>query len=568
MRAGKVLHILYLWAVIFGGAIVLALLFPGIDLDFSVELAVLILIVMVAEWLAILFVRGQFSSSYAVIFGVLLLYGPAAAAWVGALGTMFGQGIANRGNPLRTTLFNSAQAALGVYGAYWIYRWTGGVLYAGEVLKLENVPLLLLFSGAYFIINHLLVYFYLLSRQRLSWGAWRDSLYWDASSYLFLVPLGFLIAVIYQSAGFTGSFLVLLLGLVVQLFMRRYLAIEWHNRELGLLYEVARRLNSSSDLDGLLHLILRESRRIVPYHTGIIYLWSQEQQLFVPAAVNSPLARELADMVWEKGEGIVGWAAATREPCLVMDAREDPRLQQEPGLSQFLRSLLVIPLISEDEVLGVFIIGDRAPDSYHEHNLHILTIVGGQAAVAMDNVLLHQRLGKSAGYDHLTRLPNRGQFVQRLHSELDRSGHQDRTLAVILLDVQGLHLINWRFGYAVGDRALEQVARILEARLCPEGMVARYGGDEFAVLLPDVGEIRATEVIEQLRGAIGQITIGAGGHGERDERFRLSVRVGLAVSLLDGMTADELLRKAETEWYRIDKPVSTIVSAGKISPRA
>lgn len=557
MRAGKVLQMLYLWAVVVGGGILLVRLFPQVDLDFSVELAVLILVVMVAEWLVVFFPRGQLSSGYAVTFGTFLLFGPAAAAWVSALGIMFGQGIVNRGNPVRIILFNSAQSVLAVCGAYWAYRLSGGVAYPGELLALVNILPLLIFSGTYFLINHLLIYLYLLPGRRIDPGGWRGTFVWSASTYLFLVPLGFLAAVVYQAAGLVGVLPVLLLGLVIQFFLRRHIMVEMNNREMGILYEVARRLGTDSDPGDLLDLILRETRQLVPCHTAAVYLWSEERRLFEPAAINSRYASELNDIVWEQGEGIVGWAAQAKEACLIADTRNDLRLDRELGLSQFLRSMILIPLLSGDEVLGVFVIADRHPDVYHERMLHILTIVGGQVAMAVDNARLRRRLEKQAGSDCLTGLPSRYRFWQWLQSELIRTRRQDRLLAVVILAVKGLQDFNRRFGFAVGDNALVQIARVLEGRVGSKGTAARYGGDKFALLLPDAGEIRATETAEQLQEAVGQISFGVEGREGRDERVRLSVQFGLAVSPLDGSTADELLMRAEGELYRSGERMDT-----------
>jgi diguanylate cyclase (GGDEF)-like protein len=546
VRASQVLHILYLWAVVVGAAVLLGRLFPAVDLDFGVELAVLVLVLMAAEWLVVSFPHGQLSSSYAVTFGTFLLFGPAAAAWVSALGTLFGQGIANRGNPVRTTLFNAAQTVLAVYGAYLFYLFCGGTAFPGEMLVFTNVLPLLAFSAAHFLLNHLLVYLYLLPGGRLRSVGWRQALSWDASTYLFLVPLGFLVAMVYQGGGFTAAFLVLLLSLVVQVFLHRYVRLALTNQELRVLYEVARRLGSNHDSDAMLDMVLRETRRIVPYHTAAVYLWSEERGLFVPAVVHSPYAAELQDIVYERAEGIVGWTAENRESCLVADTRTDPLWAETWGLTQFLRSLLVIPLVHEDEVLGVMVIGERRPDAYHEGNLHLLNIVAGQVAVAVDNARLRRRMDRLAGYDPLTGLPNRYHFQRQLQGELGRTRNQDLPLAVVLVDVGGLRSLNARFGFAVGDHALIQVARLLEEKVAPTGTVARYGGATFALLLPGTGEIRAADLTERLERAVGQLSFGAEG---REERLRLTVRSGLAVSPLDGATPQALLRRAEEKLY-------------------
>ncbi len=547
VRAGNIFSVLYLWTVIIGGVVLLVRLFPAVDLDFSVELAVLILVAMAAEWLVVSFPHGQLSAGYVITFGAFLVYGPAGAAWVNALGTLFGQGIANRGNPVRTTLFNAAQSVPAVYGAYLAYLFCGGTPHPGEMLTLANVLPLLAFSAAYFALNNLLVTLYLLPKRGLSFSTWRTALRWDASTYLFLIPLGFLVAALYRSAGFTGAFLVLLLGLIVQFFVRRFVMVEENNRELRLLYTVAQGLGTSPDLDELLRLILREVRRLVPYDTAAVYLWSEERHLFVPVVLEGAGAGELHDIVWERDEGIVGWAARNREPRLVTDLRQEPELQRQTGLSRFMRSLVLLPLVFGNEMLGVFVIGDKRPGVYDEKSLGLLKIIGGQMAAAADNRRLNRRLKKVAGRDYLTGLPNREQFFNQLEAELVENERRDRPLAVILLDIDGLYDLNRRFGYAVGDTVLVQVARALEEWLPAGGMAARYGGDEFALLLPDTGEIRAAQRAERLQRLLGRISVGA---KELKERVRLSVSTGFATAPLDGATADALLARAEDHLYR------------------
>ncbi|MEW6540440.1 MAG: sensor domain-containing diguanylate cyclase [Bacillota bacterium] len=562
MRAGNIFSVFYLWSVTIGGVVLLSWLFPVVDLDFSAELAVLILLVMAGEWLVISFPHGQLSAGWVVTFAAFLVYGPAAAAWVTALGILFGQGIANRGNPARTTLFNAAQSVPAVYGAYLAYLFCGGTPHPGEMLTLTNVLPLLAFSAAYFVLNNLLVTLYLLPRRGLSLSGWCTAVRWDASTYLLLIPLGSLVAALYRSAGFTGAFSALLLGLIVQFFVRRFVMVEENNRELRLLYTTAQGLGACPGLDELLKLILREVKRLVPYDTAAVYLWSEERHLFVPVALEGAGADAggLHDIVWERDEGIAGWAAQNRKPRLVTDLRREPEWQRMTGLSPVTRSLILLPLVFGNEMLGVFVIGDKRPGVYDEKSLGLLSVVGGQVAAAADNWRLHRRLQKVAGRDYLTGLPNREQFVGRLEAELFRYERRDRPLAVILLEIDGLYDLNRRFGYAAGDTVLVQVARAVEEWLPADGTAARYGGDEFALLLPDTGEIRAAQKAERLQRMLEQISFGV---QDRKERVRLPVRTGFSTAPLDGVTSDALLAGAE-ERLRLPagREVSEFCSAG------
>jgi len=100
--------------------------FPLLDLDHGRELLLLVGLAVLAEWLAVLLPQGQLSGGFAIIFATFLVYGPVAAVWVSGLASLVGQGVVNRGNPLRTTLFNAAQYVLALLGANLLYQLAGG----------------------------------------------------------------------------------------------------------------------------------------------------------------------------------------------------------------------------------------------------------------------------------------------------------------------------------------------------------------------------------------------------------------------------------------------------------
>ncbi|HBC94942.1 MAG TPA: GGDEF domain-containing protein, partial [Pelotomaculum sp.] len=105
-------HFTISWLVVSLAVWQLCRLFPSLDLDQTGELLVIIFLGVLAELLAVSFPHGQLSGSFTLIIATFLIYGPAATAWVSGVATVFGQGIANRGNPLRTTLFNTGQYVL------------------------------------------------------------------------------------------------------------------------------------------------------------------------------------------------------------------------------------------------------------------------------------------------------------------------------------------------------------------------------------------------------------------------------------------------------------------------
>jgi len=397
-------NLFYTWLVILLGWVILAGLFGRIDLDKGREFLLLIALGVLAEWLAVSFPQGQLSGGFAVVLFSYLTYGFETAAWINAISTLLGQGIVNRGNPLRTTLFNASQYVLALYLGNYACMIVGER--QGAALAPNNWLSLAAFIIVYLIANHLLVYLYLLPGwRRYPFLIWADTFRWDAFAYLLSIPFGVLMNLIYLKTGVPGLSLLFLPVLVAQFILRLYVHVELTNRELFVLYQIAKKLNERLDLKGILETVLKEVRRVVPFDVGIFYLWAEEKKIYSAAAVGGPHGRRWQNSILIKGEGFIGWVLDNKKPEVVFDTRTDPRLKREPGLPQVYRSLLFIPLCFEKEALketlGLFVLGDKKPLAYDEYNLSILSVICGQAEVAVVNSFLLQRLGLNANTDKL-----------------------------------------------------------------------------------------------------------------------------------------------------------------------
>jgi len=405
-------NLLYAWLVILLGWAILAGLFGQMDLDKVREFLLLIALGVLAEWLAVSFPQGQLSGGFAVVLFSYLTYGFEAAAWISVFSTLLGQGIVNRGNPLRTTLFNASQYVLALWLGNYVYLLLGGQ--RGAALTPNHWLSLAAFIVVYFLVNHLLVYLYLLpGRRRYPFLIWADTFRWNACTYILSTPFGVLMNLIYLKIGVLGSSLLFLPVLVAQFILRLYVHVELANRELFALYEIAKKLNEQPDLKGILGMVLKEVRRIVSFDAGIIYLWAEEKRMFAAAAVAGPHGQRWKNSMLTRGEGFMGWILDQEKPEVVFDTRTDPRLKKEPGLPQVYRSLLFVPLFLKrgtlKETLGLFVLGDKKPWAYDEHNLNPLSVICGQTAMAVVNALLLQRLGLDVNTDKL--------HVQKQHED-------------------------------------------------------------------------------------------------------------------------------------------------------
>lgn len=535
------IHAAYSLVVTLVGLGLLFKLFGNLDLDKSREFAVLIIMGVLVEWLAVNFPMGRLSGSFSLMLGSLLIYNLSASAWISSVAFFIGNGIAGRGNSLRTSVFNMAQQVLTLYGAVFLYRllWKkslDGVLWSGPVGFLQIITLIALF----FIINHILVYIYAYpGRKGARMHTWQNTLKWDILSYFFSAPFGIIMAVLYQKTGIMAAFLLFLPILTVQFILSRYVRSELVNRELRAVYEITRRLGAGEDFRKIPGLLLKEMRRAIPFHTAVVYLWQEKTRNFVAAAAYGPYRSQLEKGEINSGEGFWGWVISNGEAEIIFDSKVDPRVKNEQGLPQVLRSLLAIPLVGEAGPLGLIIVGEKKAMSFSEQDLSAAMSLCGSLSAALSGRVLAEKLERYGSRDPLTGLLNRNSFyrsgVQAL-SEIQSAG--EGNLALLLMDIDILGHINEGWGQEAGDRMIVQLARVVRALDYPGIRAGRFGDDEIGLILPGFDEQKSVDLAFEIRDLLSDRVIDS-----EHQLLRIKVSIG-AAAFTDEEGFDQLIIKA------------------------
>lgn len=136
---------------------------------------------------------------------------------------------------------------------------------------------------------------------------------------------------------------------------------------------------------------------------------------------------------------------------------------------------------------------------------------------------LNEALREASTHDALTGLGNRRLLVERLKKEAERFIRYQRPFSIAMLDVDHFKSINDRYGHEIGDGALVELARVLDAEIRDSDLCGRWGGEEFLILLPETGATEATMVMERVRAAIERLTIRV-----QDESVGMTVSIGIA----------------------------------------
>jgi diguanylate cyclase (GGDEF)-like protein len=181
-----------------------------------------------------------------------------------------------------------------------------------------------------------------------------------------------------------------------------------------------------------------------------------------------------------------------------------------------------------------------------------MTVLSSIAWDMREHKSTEQRLRRQATHDALTDCPNRGLLMDRLEQALHSAERHRRVVGVLFLDLDGFKQINDTLGHEPANTLLRDFSQRLRARLRVEDTLARYGGDEFVMVVPEIGAPSDVEyVTRKVSQALGEPFVVAG------KSIRLSASVGVAVYPQDGEDAETLLRKADSRMYRHKKRTKT-----------
>jgi diguanylate cyclase (GGDEF)-like protein len=320
-------------------------------------------------------------------------------------------------------------------------------------------------------------------------------------------------------------------------------------RRLAILTDVVKTANSILEPRKVIELVVEKIRQLIPSEAWSLLMVDEERQELVFEAALGAKGREVSAIRPKLGEGVAGWVAETGKPAIVNDVQRDPRFAPhvDAKTSFATRSILCAPLVSRGRTIGVLEILNKRGGAFSKTDLALVLTLVEPCAIAIENAILFQRTEQLTITDDLTRLFNSRYLNLYLGREIKRCKRHGIPLSVIFLDLDGFKGINDQYGHLAGSGTLTEVGGILALGVRESDILARYGGDEFVVVLPETPASGALVIAERLRRAV------------EEHRFlepqgiaaRISASFGIATYPDHALSPEGLIQKADQAMYRV-----------------
>jgi len=318
------------------------------------------------------------------------------------------------------------------------------------------------------------------------------------------------------------------------------------------LYRVAQNLIEGSTLEQTLQSVVDGVAEALPANgVSLITMNPRAKKIVHFVRGGEGRDRVVAATFEELWDGLAGHVMRDHEPLISPanrpDEREGPQARARREATGA-GAVMVAPLSYAGKVFGVLTAINQAGEAeFGRHDLILHEAMANQAAIAIENARLFEEVQRLAVTDDLTSLKNRRGFFEVARRELERATRTGRPLSALMLDIDGFKRVNDTYGHAVGDEVLRHLAERCRRAVRDIDLVGRYGGEEFAVLLPETDLKTALEVAERVRSSIGDMPFDT-------EVGPLPIRVSVGLALLDDdseQTVESLLDRADTAMYLV-----------------
>ncbi|MDB5083847.1 MAG: hypothetical protein JWN30_733 [Bacilli bacterium] len=431
-----------------------------------------------------------------------------------------------------------------------VFQWLGG--HTGEPVMTQWLP----YTGyflTYFIINHLILFTYLLSRSTFQPQLHFRGIGFDLSASIFAAFLAFLTVEVFSLWTESSRYILAIPLLTIAYIFKLYNDLSQSNYQFSVLAKMGAKFTAELELNRMFEVLTVELRKLMDYSVCCVYFINEELRVLEPVCVKANTTEYeegMAVIQVPLGGGPIGHAALSDQPILV------DRVRKRTAWNEFhhpylvgLESIIAVPLIWENRILGVLMVGHFNAGAFHGTDLDVVTVLANQTSVAIENAKRFERSERRSIIDELTGLINYRQFDHLLHKEFHRAEKEGHPITLLVIDIDYFKQVNDTFGHQAGNEVLSQLAQTIQRYVGEETIVARYGGEEFTILLPESTVEGGFYLAEGIRSLAEQTVMTVSTLTGEQQNLSVTLSIGLACFPDQAHSPMELLRHADRAMY-------------------
>lgn len=323
---------------------------------------------------------------------------------------------------------------------------------------------------------------------------------------------------------------------------------------LSSIFDSAKSIAPPLDRERLLQTIVEKATHLLKAEQGSLMLLNEETDELLVEAKKSIDNVIKESMRLGRGEGIAGKVFESGEPLLVEDVEKDSRINQKNRARYKTKSFISIPLKIEERTVGVLNISDKISGNiFNESDLRLIQFFSTSASIAIERSLLYKKieeLKELSVTDPLTGIMNRRYLNDRLSEEIARYNRYKQPFSLLMVDVDEFKEFNDTHGHIIGDKVLKDLAAIIVESLRNTDIPARFGGDEFVLILPQTPKADAINIANRIKENVEKTCTP---HREEFPYKGLTVSIGLTSYPDDASSAAELFEKTDQALYLAKK---------------
>ncbi|WP_164668474.1 GGDEF domain-containing protein [Virgibacillus doumboii] len=379
-----------------------------------------------------------------------------------------------------------------------------------------------------------------------------EGLRWELTSSLLIIPVGFVLFILYTEIGRAGIFYLGIPFVFISIILMLLYSYQEINRFLEKTGEIGHQLTKRMVLNEVYDVFIHEISDLMPIDYAYIYIVDgdklQLERFHDVMQKSDPLFDSL-----ERNEAFSGKVWADGEPLLYKQASEWSTVRSRK-IHHNIESVLSHPVEYGNNTIGVVTVESNKKRAFEKLHFQILDILTNYLGVAVENAKNYELTKSQSEKDGLTQLYNykyMENLLENHYTSLIQNGSMN-DFSVLLLDLDYFKSVNDTYGHEAGNEVLCQVSERIKMLVGNQGVVARYGGEEFIVFLPFSGQFESTQIAEQIRTLIsGQPFIVDKHMFDHNDEVSISVTVSIGVSVypIHCETPDELIRHADRAMY-------------------